>query len=454
MKNLFKTLVIVMIFMFTVNSSFAFSTGKLEKMLKKSTIEEASTLAISIRNAETGEVVYEKNQNKLLHPASTLKIFTTYAAMDTLGYDSYFKTQFYKDSENNLYIKLGADPLLSSSQLKSAISKLKEKGNSSFNNLYFDDSIIDKNEFSTGWMWDDDVNPYTPKVSSYNLDGNVLKIDMQATKDGMASANLKSSYPMSVVSYITTGAKKDFIDVRRYNWSNPEVVEIYANVTSPKSVTVPISSMRRYFIYNLEKALEDNNISVKGTLYSSKIVPENAELIQEILNPVSRAVAPTLQNSNNLMAESLYKVAAAKKYSSTGTTVLGAQMFKEFYDKNGLDVKSVVVKDGSGVSRNNLLSADWITQALNKLYKRKGFEQFKDKMAQAGDGTLSKRLFDLRGEAWLKTGSLSNISAIAGYVNSQDGHTYSIAILTQNFIDNQQKIKDFEDEIIKIIYNK
>lgn len=454
MKNLLKTLIIAMIFMFTVNASFAFSTGKLEKMLKKSTIEETSTLAISIKNAENGEVVYEKNQKKLLHPASTLKIFTTYVAMDTLGYDSFFRTQFYKDSENNLYIKLGADPLLSSSQLKNAISKLKEKGNSSFNNLYFDDSIIDKNEFSTGWMWDDDINPYTPKVSSYNLDGNVLKVEMEATKDGKASTNLKSTYPMSVVSYVTTGAKKDYIDVKRYNWSNPEVVEIYANVISPKSVTVPISSMRRYFIHNLEKALEDNNIKVNGTLYASKLVPDGAELLQEILNPVSKAVPMALQNSNNLMAESLYKVAAAKKYSATGTTVLGAKMFEEFYDKNGLDVKSVVVKDGSGVSRNNLLSADWITQALNMLYTRKGFDQFKDKMAQAGDGTLSNRLFDLRGEAWLKTGSLSNISAIAGYVNSQDGRTYSVAILTQNFIDDQQKIKEFEDEIIKIIYNK
>ena len=454
MSNLFKTLILVMIFMFTVNSSFAFSVGKLEKMLKKSNIEESSTLAISIKNIDTNEVVYEKNQKKLLHPASTLKLFTTYSAMDVLGYDSFFKTQFYKDSENNLYVKLGADPLLSSTQLKQAIYTLKVAGGTSFNNLYFDDSVIDKKEFSDGWMWDDDINPHTPKVSSYNLDGNVVRVDMEANQNGLASTTLKSTYPMSVISYIQTGAKQDYIDVGRYNWSNPEVVEIVANVKDPKTLNIPISSMRRYFIHNLEKALEDNNIKIKGTLYSSKLLPEGATLLTEVLNPISKVVPLSLQNSNNLVSETLYKLASSKKYNATGTTVLAAKMFEEFCDENEIDTKTYVISDGSGVSRKNLFCVDWMTSALNKLAKRKDFEQFKDNMAQTGDGTLSNRLLDLRGEAWLKTGSLSGVSGIVGYVKSQDGHTYSVAILVQNFMDEQSKIKAFEDDIVKIIYNK
>ena len=75
-------------------------------------------------------------------------------------------------------------------------------------------------------------------------------------------------------------------------------------------------------------------------------------------------------------------------------------------------------------------------------------------MAQPGDGTLSNRLLDLRGEAWLKTGSLSNISAISGFVNSQDGNTYAISMITQNFTEEQQKVKEFEDKIINLIYSK
>ena len=88
------------------------------------------------------------------------------------------------------------------------------------------------------------------------------------------------------------------------------------------------------------------------------------------------------------------------------------------------------------------------------MYEEKDFEKFKEYMAQAGDGTLSDRLFDLRGEAWLKTGSLSNVSAIAGYIQSQDGNMYSVAIITQNFKESQKEIKKFEDKIITLIYNR
>lgn len=454
MKNLFKILILTMIFMFSINSSFAFSVSKLEKHIKSSNLNDTATLAISIRDVESGNVIYEQNQNKLLHPASTLKLFTTYSSLNTLGYDYLFKTQFYKDKQGDLYIKLGADPLLTSSQLQQAFQKLKAEGNTSFKNLYFDDSIIDKKEFAPGWMWDDDTNPYTPKVSSYNLDGNIVRVAMTNNPDGFAQTTLKSTYPMSVISVVKTGAKSDYLEVNRYNWMNPEVVEIYGNLKAAKPINIPISSMRRYFIHNVEKALESNKINISNTLYSSKIVPSDAVLITEITNPISRTISSILHNSNNLMAESIFKLASAKKYSATGTDFLGEEVFKEFYNKLGLETDNILIKDGCGVSRKNLLYADWMTQALNKIYQQKDFEKFRDNMAQSGDGTLNNRLYPLRGEVWLKTGSLSNVSAIAGYVKSQDGHTYSIVILTQNFIQEQSTVKKFEDEIINIIYNR
>ena len=136
MKNLFKILTLIMVFMFTVNSSFAFSLGKLDKHIKKSELNENAIVAISVKNLKDGSIVYEQNAKTLLHPASTLKIFTAYSSMNILGSDYSFKTQLLKDDENNLYIKLGADPLLTSSQLKQAFHKLKQDGNTKFNNIY------------------------------------------------------------------------------------------------------------------------------------------------------------------------------------------------------------------------------------------------------------------------------------------------------------------------------
>jgi D-alanyl-D-alanine carboxypeptidase/D-alanyl-D-alanine-endopeptidase (penicillin-binding protein 4) len=200
--------------------------------------------------------------------------------------------------------------------------------------------------------------------------------------------------------------------------------------------------------------MDDNNIKIAGTAFASKIVPNDAVLLTEIDNPITRVLSRILQNSNNLMAESVFKLSGAVKYASTGTNELAIYNFREFYNQNDADTKDIIIKDGSGVSRNNLLSANWMTNALDKIYKHKDFAQFKEYMAQPGDGTMANRLHDLRGDVWVKTGSLANVSTLAGYVKSQDGHTYSVAILTQNFTQPQPEVKAFENEIINIIYGK
>jgi len=453
MKNIFKILTVFTVLVLFGDASFALNLTKLDKLITKSNLNDVSTVAVSVRNADNGTDIYSYNQNKLLHPASVLKIFTAYSSLEELGYDYNFKTEFYKDNGNNLYIKLGADPLLTTAQLKKAFAKLKTDGNTSFKNLYFDDSILDKKEFAKGWMWDDDINPSTPKVSAYNLDGNVININLtKGTSE--VNASLKPDYATSVRTNIGINNNADYLDVERYNWLSPEIIEITGSIKNSVSVKVPVSSMRRYFIYNTNKILNENKITVSGTSYASKIVPDEAKLIGEISNPVTGVLTDILQNSSNLPAETIFKLSAAKKYNSTGNDLAAAVVFNDFYEKLGLKTDKVIIKDGCGVSRNNLFTADWITSALNKIYKLNNFETFKNNMAQPGDGTLASRLYDLRGNAWLKTGSLSNISTIAGYVHSLDGHTYAVAVLIQNFKEKQQDIKSFEDEIITTVYNK
>ena len=212
--------------------------------------------------------------------------------------------------------------------------------------------------------------------------------------------------------------------------------------------------MRRYFIYNTENIIEDERITVKSTSYSSKLVPEEAEMVYEITNPIEPSLTGILYDSNNLMSETIYKLAGGHKYGITGTDIAGLSAMTEFYKDYNIDFDNVLIKDGSGVSRKNLVSTDWMSNILLQIYKNKNFDKFKQYLAQPGDGTLSQRLFDLRGDAWLKTGSLSGISTIAGYINSKDGNTYAIAIFTQNFKEKQKDIKKIEDDIINLIYNR
>ena len=84
MKKFFVLLIGIIV---SINASFAISVVKIEKELKTSGLDDSAIIAMSIKNAKTGDVVFEHNAKKLLHPASTLKIFSTYAAVETLGYD-------------------------------------------------------------------------------------------------------------------------------------------------------------------------------------------------------------------------------------------------------------------------------------------------------------------------------------------------------------------------------
>ena len=87
----------------------------------------------------------------------------------------FFQQNCIKSTNNDLYIKLGADPFLTSSDLEQLIDLAKAKNIISPKNIYLDASIFDNVEWGEGWQWDDDLNPLMPKFSAYNLDGNLLR---------------------------------------------------------------------------------------------------------------------------------------------------------------------------------------------------------------------------------------------------------------------------------------
>lgn len=420
-------------------------------MKSASELDKTSVIAISVKDAQTGSVEYEYNPKKLLHTASTLKLFTTAAAMETLGDDYNFTTAIYKHN-NDLYIKLGADPLLTTEGLKTLIKDLRSEGQRDFNNVYFDDSIFDRQEWGTGWMWDNDTNPLMPKFSSYNLDNNTLRVNVTESANGDVKLKPTSKYPMSVVNFLSFGAQSQYSAVR-YDWISPEVVELIGTVQGKPAIDIPLSSMRRYFIFVLNDLFSTYNIKFKNQSYASKLLPSGAQKIAEITTSAEDIYPSILQDSNNKNSETLFKAAASKKYTATGTSALEERLFREYWEGKKVSTKGIHIADASGASRNDLFSVDWMTEALVKIYNNKAlYQKLKDNMAQPGDGTLSSRLYSLRGSVWLKTGTLAGVSGLTGFVTDSKGKTHVVAILIQNFITDANSVKSFEDEVIKAVY--
>lgn len=445
MKQFFKFFIIFFVLIIGSNKSFGAS---LSSFIKSSPLDKTSTVAVSVKDVKTGLPIFTYNEKKLLHPASTLKVFTTIPAADTLEKTFNFNTDFYVYN-NNLYIKLSGDPLLTSENLKNALKDIKSLGYKNFRNIYVDTSVMDNVETGVGWMWDDGTNSSIRKFSSYNLDDNVLNIGV-TNDNGQINLDIKSIYPVPVINNITAGNKNSLTAIR-HDWISPDIICIKGTVKDSSTIQVPVNNMQKYFNYRLSAILKRVNIKVENDIILNGEVPSEAKKVAGISHSLESVLPSIFKDSNNKNCETVVKIAGGISENSTGTLANSLNLFYDYWNAKSVDTSDLVIADFSGVSRNNLITADFMTNALNCIYKTKDFEELEELLAQPGEGTLSNRLLNLRGSVWLKTGTLENISGITGYVKTDKGKIYSVAILIQNFNYPVKQIKEFENEMITII---
>jgi D-alanyl-D-alanine carboxypeptidase len=128
---------------------------------------------------------------------------------------------YVNKSNGDLYLKTGADPYLTTEDVKGLIKKLANYKIYKTNAFYTDDSIIDSNEWGEGWQWDDDMNPLMPKFSAYNIDKNLMGITVSPTVQG-APAEIETDvfYPTVFMNNVITGDKND-VKLDRKNYISP-----------------------------------------------------------------------------------------------------------------------------------------------------------------------------------------------------------------------------------------
>lgn len=430
------------------------AVDNINKAIANSKVKK-DTISISVKDIETGKSVYELNQNRLISPASTQKIVTLAAAIDTLGPTYNFETSLYKNTNNELFLKLGADPYLREKDLTSLMNQAKAKKILEPKNIYIDDYIVDSVEWGEGWQWDDDLNSLMPKFGSYNLDGNLLYIFVAPTNNG-APANVYSKffYPVTFMNLaLTDESKANNITFERNNSISPDILTVKGSVSKIQYYTVPVPNLKRYFRLRLEDAIKDAKIEYYGKISQKKLPSDNVYLVASIKHPIKIAVGDILKNSNNMAAESVFKIAGGKYVKNTGSTAAAVKMFEAFCKKIGVNSDEIKIVDGSGVSKNNLMSADFMTNYLVALSQIPGFDLYKSILPTAGEGTLANRMLYFKDNLRAKTGTLADISAITGYLTSKSGKTYAFDIMINDAKTSPSDKKMLEEYILRAVYN-
>ena len=153
-----------------------------------------------------------------------------------------------------------------------------------------------------------------------------------------------------------------------------------------------------------------------------------------------------------MMAETIFKLAGGKFVNNTGSVDSAILMLNDYCRKNNLNTANIRIVDGSGVSKNNLMTAEFMTDFLIKLSKQENFERLKEQMATPGKGTLSNRMLYFNNNLTAKTGTLSNISSIAGYIKTQKGRRLVFDIMINDPKSQNSDKKRLEEMILRAVY--
>lgn len=440
MKKLFAGM---LIFLMGMTGAYAKSSGNFSSVINDSGLEKNS-IAISIKKLDTGKPVYELNEKILMHPASVQKLLTLPAAIDVLGEDYEFTTSVYKRSDDSFVIKLGADPYLTSKDLKSLVNYISVE---TTRKVFIDDSILEKKDWGEGWQWDDDMNVLMPRFNSYNLDGNLIKITVMPTQKGATASIINpSKYPLVFLNNVITGDKND-VKVSRDNSISANTLSLEGTVNKPVILQIPTNNLKRYFDIRLTSSLADKNIYLKQNFITSSVLPSDKEL-DKITHPVSTAIDDVLKNSSNLVSETTAKLAGGKAHNDRGSDLNGIKVFNAYCKKLGLDTSRIRITDASGVSKNNLISADFISEYLVKNKDNKVLEH----LPSPGEGTLTHRMLPIKNNLKAKTGTHGDASSLAGFLTTKSGNKYAFCIIINDTTSSIADMKTLEDYLIREAY--
>ncbi|MCB0748141.1 MAG: D-alanyl-D-alanine carboxypeptidase/D-alanyl-D-alanine-endopeptidase [Ignavibacteriae bacterium] len=455
----------IFIFLLLVSLSLnAQINSKLQKII--SDLPASTNVAISILNAKNGEIILEKNSAIPMIPASNTKLFTTATALYLMGKEHIFDTRLLTDDEEisngiingNIYIKGFGNSTFTTNDLDTLIIKLKEYGIKTITgNIVGDDSYFDKLYTRDDWIIDERANVKLPPVSALVINKNQYVITL----------NSKDQYGTKLKYSIRPDA--NFIDVEM----NAKVTKFraYPKITSSfnnnrllvkvngglrkrnrsSSYVVNIDNPPLYFALLLKEKLENNGIKVFGNPQVGK-TPENFEEIASQGIKIGELISLINKNSNNYLAECLFKSLGAYYSGEEGNSFYATQaVLSTFVEDNVIDDQTAVV-DGSGISRFNTITTGSISRLLYKVYKDQiYYEDFYKSLSIYGvDGTLKDRSSNLflTGNFKGKTGTLNGVTAISGYLTTKSNTNYIVSIIMEFKEKGASFHKNIEDKIL------
>jgi D-alanyl-D-alanine carboxypeptidase/D-alanyl-D-alanine-endopeptidase (penicillin-binding protein 4) len=425
---------------------------------------------VYVQSLQDGRVLYARNEDVLLVPASSQKLFTSAAALNALGPDWRYVTRVLRTGKvdadgtlhGDLYLQGSGDPLLRTEDLDALAQAVRRAGIRRIRGWVFGDgSRFDRQRHGAGWEWDDMPFYYAAPVSGLNVNKNLIRVEVKpGNRVGDPVRVVVEPELMRVLVSVRarTGEKGAASQVAIGRETGRSVITVEGTLSidaqpgarAYEEVTVedPTLYAAELFLRRLEAA----GAWVEG-LHGEGDAPARAEEVarHESL-PLSALLALLNKPSDNLVAECLIKTLAAEK-TGQGSWSVGRRLVTEWLIRVGLPSDGFRIADGSGLSRHNGLSARSMARLLETMYRHPHGKVFLDSLPIAGvDGTLRNRMKETpaAGNCRAKTGTMSHVSSLCGYVATKQGEMLAFAILMNNHPSNEQA-RIAQDRIVVLL---
>lgn len=440
MKKAFAILTLSTQIIFAQNISQKLDAATKNLMDSSGAISSSLSFYVSDEN---GNFIYEYQGNKGLSTASTQKIFTAAAALETLGKNyTYTTTSSYSGTvsggvlKGNLFISSNGDPTLGSWRYdaykpenfkQKLIEAIKKSGITKISgDVIIDDSYFDHQTIPGGWPWDDLGNYYGAGVWGINWRENQFDINING-KDFKGF-----SYPLEGVNWLNdlkVGGSSDQSLIFTAPHSNVALI----NGTLPsKTVTVSGSTPNPPLQLGVEvkQWLKESGIDFSGKVVTNSQLEIEGKKVLEAPkeNVFFTYQSPTLdkiiywflRKSINLYGEALIKTLGKEKKGNPSFKS-GVAFLKEFWKSKGINTNMINFADGSGLSPQNYVSSKAEVQALLYAKKQPWFESYYDGFSTQDNGMK------------MKSGTMRDTKSFAGYHTAKDGKKYVFSIIINNY---------------------
>ncbi|WP_052055392.1 D-alanyl-D-alanine carboxypeptidase/D-alanyl-D-alanine-endopeptidase [Myxosarcina sp. GI1] len=416
---------------------------------------------IIVQTLDSQHTLYSRHANKFFIPASTTKLFTTAAALIELGVNYRIHTPIFGlgNPPNLTYLRLEGrgDPTISSISLKKIVHLLRARGIERIENLILEDSYFTLEAINPTWEWSDVYSYYGTAVNSAILNENSVTLTLLPQHVGqkvkLRWSDAIAARQWQVENNAVTAPKDTPYNINIAGVLGKPVLNVRGElaIDEPPDVwDLAIADPPQYFLETWRHLLTVEGIDVAKTTVSNSRAKNilEREITAIVSPPLTEIITTINRESNNLYAESLWRILERRHHNLKTNPI-------EFgLNKLGIEPHNYQLIDGSGLSRHNLITPQAVVDVLFVMSRSHLFTSYKNSLAVAGtNGTLKRRFqhTPIQNKLWGKTGTLSGVAALSGYLYLSRYQPLVFTIIVNNSERASKELRQAIDEIVLLL---